>query len=292
VLSQLRISLLTRLPRVPELEKLRLWPWAPWTPWIDCTPDIIFRVTQDCGQGEKVIVNENVFDTRWDIPTNLSVTLQANSDACCNPDIIHPQGDCVVITKACETLITDIEQNTLNALVGFANPGVASDDSDRPFGGAVTLRGVTGTGAGIDFYEIEHTTTPAIAASWAPVDPAVAGGFTRVYLDISPGPTITPRYFGASFAPMGGHQVVESLEHFEAGHPPAPGVLRVPVGGQDVLVNLNRNALFTLDGKAAVVTWRCAIGSVWWGSTPVIVTTTSGRKRRTAGATTSSIDRR
>ena len=38
-----------------------------------------------------------------------------------------------------------------------------------------------------------------------------------------------------------------------------------------------------------MVTWRCAIGSVWWGLTPVIVTTTSGRKRRTTGATISSI---
>lgn len=40
-----RDKLLAQLPHVPELERLRIWPWYPWTPWLDCTPDIIFRVT-------------------------------------------------------------------------------------------------------------------------------------------------------------------------------------------------------------------------------------------------------
>lgn len=234
-LAGLRTRLLPKLPRVPELERLRLWPWAPWTPWTDCTPDIIFRVTQDCGQGEKVIVAENVFDARWDIPTNLNVTLHANEDACCAVVTDEPEGDCVVITKACQTLITDIEQDPTDPLLGLAEPGTA----DRPFGGVVTLRGVTGIGAAIDVYEIEHTTTPAVPASWAPVDPAVAGGFTRSYLEITnPPPLITPRHFPAAFTLIDGHHVIESLEHFEAANPPMLGVLRVPVGGQDVLVNL------------------------------------------------------
>jgi hypothetical protein len=237
LLQRLRDSLLTRLPQVPELTKLRLWPWAPWTPWTDCTPDLIFRVTQNCGNGDQVIVSETVFDTRWDVPTDLTVTLTANSNACCTVVTDHPVGDCAVITKACQTLITDIEQNP-SPLVGYANAGDPGDDADVPFGGVVTLRGVTGTGAGIDVYEIEHSTTPSVAASWAPVNPAVAGGFTRSYLDITPGPTITPRNFAAAFAETGGHNVVESLERFEATHPAGPGVLRVPVGGQDVLVNL------------------------------------------------------
>ena len=52
----------------------------PWTPWFDCTPDIIFRVTQSCGGGPaKFIVNESIFQTRWDIPTNLNVTLVGES---------------------------------------------------------------------------------------------------------------------------------------------------------------------------------------------------------------------
>jgi len=120
-LAKLRSLLLPKLPLVPELQRLRLWPWVSWTPWTDCTPDIIFRVTQDCGRGEKVIVAETVFDTRWNIPTVLDVTLHANEDACCGVITDEPEGDCAVITKACQTLITDIEQNTANTLVGLAN---------------------------------------------------------------------------------------------------------------------------------------------------------------------------
>jgi hypothetical protein len=175
-----------------------------------------------------------VFDTRWNIPNQLDVTLHANDQACCSVDLDEPEGDCVVITKACQTLITDIEQSAASALLGLADPG----GQDQPFGGAVTLRGVLGTGANIDAYEILHTQTPAVPASWAPLNPAACGGFTRSYLDISPGPTFVARHFAAAFAPEGGVTVAESLEHFEAANPPALGVLRVPVGGQDVLVNL------------------------------------------------------
>jgi hypothetical protein len=72
-----------------ELERLRLWPWYPWQPWFDCSPDIIFKVTQACGGPAKLIVNESIFQTRWDIPAALSVTLVANQDACCVPPV-HP----------------------------------------------------------------------------------------------------------------------------------------------------------------------------------------------------------
>ena len=47
-LDQVRAQLLEKLPASPELAALRIWPWWPWWPWWDCTPDIIFRVTQDC----------------------------------------------------------------------------------------------------------------------------------------------------------------------------------------------------------------------------------------------------
>lgn len=236
-IPKLREKLLTRLPRVPELERLRLWPWFPWTPWLDCSPDIIFRATQNCGGGDKVIVNEGLFDVRWDVPNTLNVTLVANDEACCSVPPA-PHGDCVVLTKACETLITDIEQNTANTLVGLANPGDAISDSDVPFAGVVTLRGLLGEGAAIDYYEIESTTTPANPASWAPIPPAAAGSFSRVYLDITPIPTVTPQYFGVSFTTIDGRNVAESLEHFEAANPAPAGVLRVPVGGQDVIANL------------------------------------------------------
>lgn len=237
LIPSLRDKLLARLPRVPELERFRIWPWYPWTPWLDCTPDIIFRVTQNCGEGEKVIVNETVFDTRWDIPNTLNVTLLANDQACCGAPP-PPTGDCVVFTKACSTLVTDIEQDSSSPLVGLVNANDPINDSDMPFAGTVTLRGQFGDAAAIDYYEIEYTTTPAVPASWAPIPPLAAGGFSRVYLDIAPGPVVTPQVFGVSFSVIDGQNVAESLAHFEAANPPAPGVLRVPAGGQDVFVNL------------------------------------------------------
>ena len=102
----------------------------------------------------------------------------------------------------------------------------------------VTLRGLFGDASNVDYYEVEYTTTPAVPASWAPIPPPSAGGFSRVYLDISPGPTVTPQTFGVNFSVLDAKNVAESLEHFEANNPPPAGVLRVPVGGQDVLVNL------------------------------------------------------
>jgi hypothetical protein len=237
-LTKLREPLLARLPRLPELERLRLWPWFPWTPWLDCTPDIIFRATQNCDGVEKTIVGETVFDTRWDVPDHLFVTLVANDEACCTPPP-PPPGDCIVLTHACDTLVTDIEQDPANPLVGLANPGDAADDSDQPFAGTVTMRGQFGDGAHVDYYEIEHTQTPAVPASWTPIPPETAGGFTRSYLDIDMvGPVVTAQHFPINFATIDGVNVAESLQHFEAGHPPPAGVLRVPVGGQDTLVNL------------------------------------------------------
>lgn len=233
----IRGTLLKRLPIVPELQRLRIWPWHPWTPWLDCSPDIIFRVTQNCGDGEKVIVKETIFDTRWDIPNNLTVSLLANQEACCGPTP-PPHGDCVVLTKACETLITDIEQSPANPLVGLVNANDPINDSDIPFAGVVTLRGQFGTLSNVDYYEVEFTATPANPASWAPIPPAAAGGFSRVYLDIAPGPVVTAQPFSINFAVIDGKNVAESLHHFEVAHPAPAGVLRVPVGGQDVLVNL------------------------------------------------------
>jgi hypothetical protein len=234
---KIRERLLARLPKVAELERLRIWPWYPWNPWLDCTPDVIFRVTQNCGQGDKLIVNESVFNTRWDIPNNLNVTLVANNEACCGMPP-PPPGDCIVLTKACETLITDIEQNPASPLVGLVNANDPITESDIPFAGTVTLRGQFGDSSNIDYYEIEYTTTPGVPASWAPIPPPAAGGFSRVYLDIAPGPVVTAQHFSIGFSVLDGQNVAESLEHFEANNPPPAGVLRVPVGGQDVLVNL------------------------------------------------------
>jgi hypothetical protein len=236
-LPKLREPLLQRLPRLPDLERLRLWPWFPWTPWLDCTPDIIFRVTQNCDGVEKTIVAESVFDVRWDIPNALTVTLMANADACCTTPP-PPHGDCIVLTHACGVQITDIEQDPTSPLVGLANPGDPVDDADQPFAGEVRLHGQFGDGAHVDYYEIEHTQTPGVAASWAPIPPETAGGFTRYYYDIPPGGPVISQPFPVAFTVIDGVNVAESVEHFEAGHPPPVGTLRIPVGGQDTLVHL------------------------------------------------------
>jgi hypothetical protein len=74
---------------------------------LDCAPDVIFRVTQNCVPsstgGAAVVLDETIWDTRWDIPTTLNVTLVAGDNACCVPPS-HPclDGDCLALTGACD----------------------------------------------------------------------------------------------------------------------------------------------------------------------------------------------
>ena len=179
----LREKFLTLLPRVPDFERLRIWPWWPWTPWLDCGPDIIFRVTQNCAGQVKVIHSETVFQTRWDIPAVSNVSLLANSQACCLvPTTPDPVGDCALITGVCGdpgTPVTSIGGNSGAPAVpvGYANPG----GSDRPFSDVVTISGQFGTSAQVDYYEIEYK--PHAAAVWAPVPPASMVDFARGYFD-------------------------------------------------------------------------------------------------------------
>jgi len=106
VLPKLRDRLLEKFPSAPELGQLELWPWWPWQPWWDRTPDITFRVIQDCQQPGTVIYEEDYSNARWNIPTNLSVTLTANEKACCLPDVQDdPEGECALITDVCNTPI-------------------------------------------------------------------------------------------------------------------------------------------------------------------------------------------
>ena len=137
VIATLRDRLATVLPKVPDLERLRIWPWWPWIPWLDCAPDIIFKVTQDCGGQTKVIVNENIFQTRWDVPTNLNVTLIANGEACCVPRHIQPFGDCSTFTEVCGVHVDNIGGNPGAPMpVGYGSPPdgyVDPGSRDRPF---------------------------------------------------------------------------------------------------------------------------------------------------------------
>jgi hypothetical protein len=228
-ITSLRQRLVSVLPRVPELERLKIWPWWPWTPWLDCSPDIIFKVTQDCGDGQdRVIVNENIFQARWDVPTNLNVTLVANDKACClNDDPPDPLGDCAAITAVCTFPVDEIGGNPGAAAnpVGYANPG----GRDRPFSEQIHLRGLVGVSPQTAFYEIEFS--PHGAGTWNPVPGITLGGFHRRYFDGSiPGP---PFNHPASFPviSVAGKNFYKSRHHYQATNPPPIwGGLRIWLG--------------------------------------------------------------
>jgi hypothetical protein len=246
----IRDRLISLLPHVPDLERLRIWPWFPWTPWLDCSPDIIFRVTQNCGGGQdRVIVNENIFQARWDIPTNLNVNLNANSEACCipthDPD---PQGNCALITGVCGDpgiISGNIGGNSAHPAGpdGYANPGT----SDNPFAEAVTIWGQLGVvplpqQSQSDYYEIEFREHPSLAnpnPPWASVPAAALSGFTRGYFDSTiPWPN---QWFYPSFPlkPLGTKQVYESRHHYEATHPANWGSV---AAGRSWFLNVNELA--------------------------------------------------
>jgi hypothetical protein len=238
LLSALQERLARKLPPAPELERLQLWPWWPWQPWLDCNPDIIFRVTQDCRGADTVIVDENVFQTRWNVPVVSNVTLTANSEACCIPrDPQQPQGDCIVISTVCSAFLGSIGGNpgAPAAPAGYFNPGAISNGADRPWAGSLVIEGLFGSTAHADYYEFEWSTD---GVNYNDMPPAAAGGFSRMYW----GPQLGGGPVGWHTAPftfnlVNGRNVVESREHFEATHDPASwGVTRFWVVNRDVLM--------------------------------------------------------
>jgi hypothetical protein len=218
VIPTLRDKLLTAVPAVPELQRLRIWPWYPWAPWFDCTPDIIFRATQNCGNGTKVIVSENIFQTRWDIPTNLSVTLVANQDACCVPQPPPPPpGDCVLLSGVCgDPGITVPNIGRTGTTAGYANPGTA----DHPFSETVSMIGQFGTASQADYYEVEYT--PHGTAAWTPLPSSAMLDFNRSYFDATlPIGFQYPPAVPFPVKTFGTKHVYESRHHYEVNHPPA-----------------------------------------------------------------------
>jgi len=237
VLEKLGETLKARLPAIPELDRLKLWPWWNWRPWWDCTPDIIFKVTQPCHGMDTVIVNETCWDTRWDIPTALNVTLVANELACCIPPTYTcKDGNCLALTAACQEPIDIIGGNTgaLATPVGYVNPGVNSVFGDRPFAGVVRLSGTAGCMGGVDYYEFEWSDNGG--ATWNPMPLAAAGGFTRSYFDFA---TLTASDVVFTPVLLSGHNVFESLPHYEATHAPGTwGSSRYWLGSsRDLLMN-------------------------------------------------------
>ncbi len=208
-LAILRPQLLEKLPVRPELDALKIWPWHPWQPWADCTPDIIFHVTQDYGQGEKVIVDEGYFDTRWNIPTTLDVSLVANDEAVCiSRPPQCPEPGCITFSKVCEGLVTSIGGN-----LGAPGPeGYYS--GDRPYAGVVSVKGTCADW--IDYYEVEIAPVDPVTGTGPhqPLPADAIAGYTLYHFDFSaPVPTFTPVSFPVQS--IGGRNVIETLGHWE-----------------------------------------------------------------------------
>lgn len=226
-LEMIRSQLTRKLPASTELAQLRIWPWWPWQPWWDCNPDIIFKVTQDCHQPGTVIVEENIFDARWNISNPLNVTLIANENACCRRLPCHDEpcddGECLLITQVCGDPINRIGGNTGAPATpagylyaGEVLPGTISSNGDRPYAGGVSVYKNSGDMLNVDYYEIEFFS----GGTWNPLPPGAAIGFTRKWM-VSPTFVTGDESFPFVTKPDGSavpHSVVESREHFEATH--------------------------------------------------------------------------
>lgn len=256
-LESLRTRLLPRLPQLPNsLSGLLIWPWRPWRPWWDCTPDIIFHATQECDGQERVIIDEHCFNTRWNIPTTLDVTLVAH-DACCAEQEDRPEGNCLVISHACDDLVKYIGGNpdAPAAPLGYRNPGLAATHGDRPYARNVPLRGVFGDGTNVDFYEFEWSDDGG--ATWNAMPDAGAGGFGRTYW----GPRLGGGPIGFhsvpfSFTNKNGQRVIMSREHFEETNDPLSwGITRLWVS------NLTMLMVWRTEGVFADGTYRLRLRS-------------------------------
>lgn len=225
VLSDLRDKMVRKLPPVPSLERLHLWPWYPWQPWFDCSPDIIFRVTQDCPEPGTVILNEGPWDTRWDIPTSLDVTLVADQ-GCCLHQGQDPHGACIVPSSVCGVPIERIGGNygnvgALPAQRGYASPGLVDEFGDQPFAEVVDLYAQLGDSA-CDYYELEFFND--IVSDWRPLPEGSVAGFTRRFhgpwVAGSSDPLSPFHYVDFPVHEIDLHQVLESRKHFEQTHDP------------------------------------------------------------------------
>ena len=214
VLPDLRERLLKWLPVVPELERLRLWPWWPWYPWWDCTPDINFRVTQDCGTPGAVIVDEGWRDVRWDIPTTLDVTLTANENACCVPQDPDPQEDCILIDSVCNDPINLIGGNAgaPAAPAGYLRPGLVSIYGDRPYGGTLRIGGQIGDP--VDYYDFQWSDDNG--ATWNDMPAAAVGSVHRTYWIPATNVFQTVPFLDT----VDGRLVYEARQHYETTHDP------------------------------------------------------------------------
>ncbi|MCA9738393.1 MAG: carboxypeptidase regulatory-like domain-containing protein [Gemmatimonadetes bacterium] len=276
-LERVRLRLLERLPQVPELERLHIWPFHPWYPWRDCHPDLVFRVTQDCGQPGTVIVDEGWFDTRWNVPTDLTVTLVANDKACCIDDGCQDppcdDDECLVVTSVCGYTIDQIGGNlgAPAAPVGYARPGAVTAgtqayNGDRPFGGSVNVVKNGADTLGVDYYEIEYDG----GSGWTPLPFGWAHNITRAWLQTDGALwTSGAEVFKWDNTLAAGHSVIESREHFEANGPfndwfppGAPGSSRFWTSNKYLLMSLDSTKFADGTYRFRVIGWDLVGGAL------------------------------
>jgi hypothetical protein len=235
---------IARLLPADDLAALRIWPWWPAR---DCRPDIVFRATQECHGRLEVVYSESNAQTRWDIPTDVGVTLVANDRACCIPVCQDdPCGDCVKFAQVGCTPVEHIGGNDPLApvtgdLLGFAYPG----SSDYAFAGVLGIDAVFGDLADVDYYELEYAAAGGGPLAFTPLAATMLGGFTRTYWGPPCGTVLPAQFNHPSFAPQTradaaaiDHQVFETRRHFEDGCDPGTwGISRLWTGGRDRLVD-------------------------------------------------------
>ncbi|HIC91960.1 MAG TPA: carboxypeptidase regulatory-like domain-containing protein [Syntrophaceae bacterium] len=135
----------------PILSPLRCWPFWP----KDCSPDIIFKVTQECEGEENIIHDEGPFQTRWNIPISLNVSLFANEKACSIPICEEPPpGDCLKFSWVNCVSVEHIGTSPGPPdLRGYAYPLA----QDRPFAETIRVKGLFGAGSDVDYFKVQYS---------------------------------------------------------------------------------------------------------------------------------------
>lgn len=220
------------LPAAADLEKLHIWPWYP---IFDCSPDILFKVSQDCGEGETVIYSEEADKTRWNVNHDLEdIVLVANENACCSPFCCGepPDEDCLAVYGlGCTTAypIEEIEQDITDPLAGYGKPG----SQDRPFGGTIGIRGVFGDGSEIDYYKPQRRRISPAPTGWEDMPADEMAAFVRRHYIGPPWPlfeneTVKPTV-------VAGETVLKTIHRYRMEHPEV--VPFVDPSNSDMLIN-------------------------------------------------------
>lgn len=203
----------------PHLPRFPCWPIWP----RDCSPDIVFRVTQECDDEVKIIYDERPFHIRWNITSPLNVTLYADEEACSIGACDEPPigTNCLKLTKVncveVDNIGMDAPLGGAPDLRGYANPGTG----DNPFAGVIRIRGLLGAGSNIDYirpeYDFNHSGT------FTPIPKENLLEFGRKYWAPSPGslPGTLAKWNSVMFIPheVDGEIVYKTLQRAEDENP-------------------------------------------------------------------------